>query len=68
MSIELTSEQQRQVDAAAGKPTEVIDPRGRRRYLLVPADEYDAMQDDRDQSLLRQSSLHNLVSRLTEPS
>ena len=57
MAIELTNEQQRQIDAAADKPAEMIDPRGRRRYRLVPAEEYEALRDDRDQAALRQASL-----------
>jgi len=66
MTIELMTEQQRQIDAATGGPTEVIDSRGQRRYMLVPEDEYDALRDDRDQAALRQTSLQNLASRLQE--
>ena len=56
MAIELTREQQDLIDAA-GKPAEVIDPRGHRRYVLLPADEYEKLCDDREQAALRQDSM-----------
>jgi PHD/YefM family antitoxin component YafN of YafNO toxin-antitoxin module len=66
MSIELTKEQQRQLDASDARPPEVVDPRGQRKYVLVPAEEYDALRDERDQAALRQTSLRNLAGRLKE--
>lgn len=66
MAIELTTDQQRQIDAANDKPAEVIDPRGHRRYRLVPAEEYESLKDDRDQAALRQASTKTLAARLRE--
>jgi hypothetical protein len=67
MVIELTKEQQRQIDdASRDQHMEVVDSRGRRRYILVPADEYDALQDDRDQAAMVRVSARNLASRLKE--
>lgn len=67
MVIELTTEQQRLIDDVSNdQPMEVVDPRGRRRYILVPADEYEALQDDRDQAALARAAARNLASRLKE--
>jgi hypothetical protein len=66
MPIQLTEEQQKQLDDSGARPAEVIDPRAKRRYVLVPAEEYDALRDDRDQAALRKSSLQNLSRRVTE--
>ena len=67
MIIELTIEQQRLIDDASNdQPMEVIDPRGHRRYILVPADQYEAIQDDRDQAALARAAARNLASRLKE--
>lgn len=38
--MHLTEEQHRVVEAAGGRPVEVVDPCSQRRYLLVPAENY----------------------------
>lgn len=69
MPIELTAEQQRAMDdASKDQPMQVIDPRGRRRYILVPEDQYEAIEDDRDQAVMARAAARNLASRLREDS
>jgi hypothetical protein len=43
MSIQLTPEQADALAAEPDQPVSVIDPRSRRTYRLVPADEYAAL-------------------------
>lgn len=62
----LTAEQLRELDQSRPSPPQVIDPRDSRKYVLIPMDEYQAMQDTRDQAALRRASLKNLSHRLNE--
>jgi hypothetical protein len=41
----LTEEQHRVIEAAAGKPVEVLDPATNRAYVLVSADTYQQVRD-----------------------
>jgi len=45
MSIELTLEQQRELDRPANAPQRLVDPRTDTAYVLVPEAEYDVMQE-----------------------
>ena len=64
MSLILTLEQQRQIDADASRPAEVIDPRTGRRFRLVPSDEYERLEDRVEQDALRIASGRTLAARL----
>jgi PHD/YefM family antitoxin component YafN of YafNO toxin-antitoxin module len=65
MPIQLTPDQQRQVKATGNEPAEAVDSAGK-RYVLVPAERYEAMVDELDQAALRRSSVKNLARRLEE--
>jgi len=66
MTIRLTEEQRQQLNSASGTPADVVDPDGQRRYVLISAEEYDAICDERDQAALRQAFVRNLGARLAE--
>ena len=66
MPVELTPEQHQQVDAAAGKAVDVIDPATHKRYVLLPQDRYDDLRDAIDQQNLRNAGLSTLARRLAE--
>ena len=68
MSLELTKEQQEQLDReAAGRPA-IRDPRSNRDYVLVPLDEYEQMleviEDDEEQRALRRAAARSAANRL----
>lgn len=60
MKIELTTDQQQQLDRAGEHPLGVSDPRNHTEYVLVPADQYEQMleviEDDLEQRALRRCS------------
>ncbi len=62
----LTSDQLRAIDHAEEHIAEAVDPRDNRRYVIIPADEYDSLRDDHDQALIRRDSVRALVNRLQE--
>jgi hypothetical protein len=68
MKIELTEDQQRQLDQSTERPVPVEDPRSKAEYRLVPAAEYDQMlsivQDDAEQRAVRRAAARGLASRL----
>jgi hypothetical protein len=70
MPIELTEEQQRSLDAAEEVPAQVIDPRTRVAYVLIPAREYEAvreiLEDERQQRAIRKVAKRNAVGRMDE--
>jgi hypothetical protein len=61
----LTAEQLRELDQSRESPPQVVDPRDSRKYVLIPIDEYEAIQDTREQAALRRASLKNLSRRLS---
>ena len=69
MSIELTEQQQRALDALGEEPR-VIDPRTSAADILVPADDYEAvrevLEDERHQRAIRAVALRNAAGRLDE--
>jgi hypothetical protein len=68
MSIELTEQQQRALDAQAENPPLVIDPRSNAAYYLVPAPDYEAvrelLEEERRQKAIRAVGLRNAVGRM----
>jgi hypothetical protein len=72
MPIELTAEQQQTLDATEEVPAQVIDPRTRAAYVLVPAREYEAvreiLEDERQQRAIRRVARRNAIGRMDEES
>lgn len=72
MTIALTKEQQQAIDSAGGVPASVVDPRTRTAYVLIPADDYEAVREilgeERRQKALRQTALRNAIGRTQEVS
>jgi hypothetical protein len=68
MPIELTEEQQQTLDAAEEVPAQVIDPRTRAAYMLIPVPEYEAvreiLEDERQQRAIRKVARRNAAGRL----
>ena len=72
MTIQLTEQQQQELDSAGTEPAKVVDPRTNAEYLLVPAAEYEAvrevLEDERQQEVIRSVALRNSVGRMDEAS
>jgi hypothetical protein len=72
MKIELTPDQQEQLDLASEHPVSVHDPRNQSDYILVPADQYEQMleviEDDVEQRALRRAGARSLARRLADES
>ena len=66
MPVELTTNQQTEIDRSHEKPAQVVDPRSKRRYVLVPLEEYEALRDEQEQAALRKASTRTLGRRLAE--
>jgi hypothetical protein len=70
MSIVLTEQQQRDVDAQEEDPPRVVDPRTNVTFVLVPEDEYEVLrellEDERRQAAIHRVAVHNAVGRLVE--
>jgi hypothetical protein len=70
MSIELTPDQQEQLDRASERPVGVRDPRSQTDYVLVPSDQYEQMieiiEDDIEQRALRRAGARTLAGRLAD--
>jgi hypothetical protein len=68
MPIELTREQQEQLDKETARPHAVRDPRSDTHYVLVPAEQYEQMleviEDDAEQRALRRAGARGLGNRL----
>jgi len=69
MTIELTEEQQQAIDAH-GEPPRVVDPRTKAQYVLIPAEDYEAvreaLEEERRQKAIRRVALRNAVGRMEE--
>jgi len=70
MTIQLTAQQQKDLDSAGAAPLTVVDPRTNASYVLIPTDEYesirDLVEDDRRQSAIHRIALRNAVGRMNE--
>jgi hypothetical protein len=57
IAIPLTGEQQRAIDSAIATPPQVVDPRTRASYVLVPVEDFeivrDALLDEKQQKDIR---------------
>jgi hypothetical protein len=70
MSIELTEQQQRALDAIGESPVRVTDPRTSKTYVLVPEADYEdiheVLEDERRQRAIRMVALRNAAGRMAE--
>jgi PHD/YefM family antitoxin component YafN of YafNO toxin-antitoxin module len=70
MAIPLTEEQQRAIDSAVDTPPQVVDPRTRASYVLVPVEDYEtvreALLDEKQQKSIRAVALRNAAGRARE--
>jgi hypothetical protein len=70
MSIELTEQQQRTLDAQTETPPRVIDPRSNATYYLVAASDYEVvrewLEEESRQRALRAVGLRNAVGRMEQ--
>ena len=70
MAIELTKDQQAQLDKETHAPAPVRDPRGNVEYVLVPAETYEQMleivEDDAEQRALRRAAARATARRLSD--
>ena len=70
MTIQLTEQQQRALDSAGSTPPQVVDPRTKVEYVLIPITEYesvrDIIEDERQQKAIRAVALKNAVGRMNE--
>ena len=70
MTIELTPQQQHDLDSAEDQPLRVVDPRTRTAYVLIPAEEFngvrEALEDEKLQRAVRRVALRTAVGRANE--
>ena len=70
MAIELTEQQQRELDGGNDRPPQVADPRTNAVYYLISSADYEAVreeiEDERRQQALRVDALQYAARRLTE--
>jgi hypothetical protein len=70
MTIRLTEQQQRALDSTDSAPPQVVDPRSNAAYVLIRADDYEAVReiidDERRQKAIRTTALKNVASMLAE--
>ena len=65
MTIELTTRQQRLLDAAHDQPPRIVDPRTKTAYILVRSDEYELirilLEEEKTQQAINRIALRNAV-------
>jgi len=70
MAIELTEQQQRELDIPREAPPRVVDPRTREAFVLIPEGEYEAvaeaLEEDRRQRAIRAIGRRNAIGRMDE--
>ena len=70
MSIQLTPQQQQELDTRAGELPRVVDTRTNAVYVLVPESDYETvreiLEDERRQRAIRAVGLRNAVGRMDE--
>jgi len=68
MTIQLTAQQQKDLDSAGAAPATAVDPRTNASYVLIPPDEYETIrglvEDERRQSAIHKVALRNAASRM----
>ncbi len=70
MLIQLTEQQQHELDAESTAVPRVIDPRTNTTYVLIPESDYESvrevLEDERRQQTIRAVGLRNAVGRMDE--
>ncbi len=70
MSIILSKEQQKALDAERTGPLQVVDPRNNSIYLLIPAEEYqnlrELLEEEKVREAVHAAALRNAVGRINE--
>ncbi len=70
MAIQLTLQQQADLDRADDELVRVVDPRTNAAYVLVPADDFESvrelLEDERLQLAVRAVALRSAVGRASE--
>ena len=70
MSIQLTPQQQQDLDTQKDKPPRVIDPRNNTTYILVPEMDYESirelLEDERRQQAIHAVALRNAAGRIND--
>ncbi len=70
MSIDLTPDQQQQLDRTDERPARIRDPRTQTDYVLIPTEEYEhireVLEDDAEQRALRRAAARGLAKRLAD--
>ncbi|MEZ4866727.1 MAG: hypothetical protein R3C14_35735 [Caldilineaceae bacterium] len=70
MNIELTTQQQRQLDNLLEQPPQVVDPRTKITYVLIKMDEYELLhalwEEEKVQQAIHRVALHNAVNYMNE--
>ena len=68
MRLELTAEQQRELDTPQNQPPHLIDPRDQAEYVLIPVDEYgrlcEFIEEDRLRKTLSRVAARNAAGRM----
>lgn len=70
MTLQLTSQQQQAIDSHVGETLVIVDPRSDVAYYLVPAEDYESVQeildDERTQKAIRDYAFKQAARRLQE--
>jgi hypothetical protein len=63
--MELTIEQQRELDVIRGRPR-LIDPRIRATYVLIPEDEFQSLEEEREERIIHEAARRNAAGRMDD--
>ena len=66
MTIELTEEQQKVLYDSGTQPPRVIHPHTHREYVLIPKDEYENLQGQREQQEWHDLAWKSAIARFEE--
>lgn len=70
MNLELTTQQQRQIDVLHGQSPQVVDPRTKTTCVLIRMEEYEMLQafleEERVQQVIHRTALRNAITYLDE--
>jgi hypothetical protein len=66
MAIELTEQQQHELDTIEEYPPRVVDPRTNAVYILIPEAEYVANTEDRQEKTIRAIGCRNAIGKMIE--
>ena len=68
MPIELTKEQQKQLDSLQENPLQIVDPRTNLSYVLVSEKEYDhireILEEEKNLQVIHRIALSNAIKRM----